>query len=280
MGHLSRRLFLARFTKGSAAIAVLGTVGVACSGDNGSTTTTTASVTSTTTTAGDTPTFTTSVPASTSEAPATTEPAAGAPGVTLERVKLGSVSAYVLVRNGEAAVVDTGTPGNAGQIEAALTSLGLGWGDVGHVVLTHRHNDHIGSLPDVMAAAPGATGYAGAGDIPDIDAPRTLIAVGDGDRVFDLEVYETPGHTPGSISLLDPVGGILVVGDAMNGGDALGGEAGTVAGANPRFSQDLGAAEGSIRKLAGLDFEAIYFGHGEPVESGAGAAVRSFADSI
>jgi glyoxylase-like metal-dependent hydrolase (beta-lactamase superfamily II) len=276
MSHLSRRLFLARFTKGTAAIAVLGTVGAACSGDDDpAVTTTTAAPVTTTTTAPADPTSTTAAPVETTEAPAMARAA-----VSLERVKLGSVSAYVLVRNGEAAVVDTGTPGSADEIETALASLGLGWDDVGHVVLTHRHNDHVGSLPDVLAAAPDAAGYAGAGDIPAIEAPRALVAVGDGDRVFDLDVYETPGHTPGSISVLDPVGGILVVGDAMNGGDALGGEPGTVAGINPRFTEDIAAADDSIRKLAGLDFEAIYFGHGEPVEAGAGAAVRSFAASL
>jgi glyoxylase-like metal-dependent hydrolase (beta-lactamase superfamily II) len=141
------------------------------------------------------------------------------------------------------------------------------------VILTHLHSDHIGSVGDVMRAAPDAAGYAGAADIPGIDAPRTLTAVGDGDRVFELEIIETPGHTPGSISVLDPVARILVAGDAMNGGDAPG----TVSGANPRFSSDMEAANASVGKLAGFTFDSVYFGHGEPVDSGADALVRQLA---
>ena len=91
------------------------------------------------------------------------------------RVDLGFVSAYVLARGGEAAVVDTGVPGNEGAILEALEAAGLGWSDVGHVILTHRHQDHVGSAPAVLDAAPGAAAYAGAADIPAIDVPRALV---------------------------------------------------------------------------------------------------------
>jgi glyoxylase-like metal-dependent hydrolase (beta-lactamase superfamily II) len=275
----NRRTFLGTFTKGSAAIAVFGSAIAACSDDPS------------TGRFGDPLPEDTSPPETT---PATTAPPANgaantsttAPAptdlepVTLERVSLGFVSAYVLARGGEAAIVDTGVGGSEGQIEAGLAALGLGWDAVGHVILTHLHGDHIGSISEVMAAAADATGYAGEADIPGIPAPRPLTPVGDGDSVFDLQIISTPGHTPGHISVLDPVGGILVVGDAMNGGDAVGGEAGTVAGANPQFTTDLVAADDSIRKLAAFGFEAIYFGHGEPVLGGAGDLVAAFAAEL
>ena len=50
---------------------------------------------------------------------------AGAPAWT--RVNLGFVSAYILVRGGEAAIVDTGVAGSARAIEAALGAVGLDW---------------------------------------------------------------------------------------------------------------------------------------------------------
>ena len=63
---------------------------------------------------------------------------------------------------------------------------------------------------------PGRDGYAGAEDIAGITVPRALTPVQDGDMVFDLQVITAPGHTAGSIAVLDPAaGGILVVGDAM-----------------------------------------------------------------
>ena len=274
---LNRRNFLGTLAKGSAAVAVFGGALVACSDDSdtGQVGDSLPEDSSTTGAA----TETTAPP----QAESSSTTAAAAPGltaVTLERVSLGFVSAYVLARNGEAAIVDTGVAGSAGQIEAGLAALGLGWDSVGHVILTHLHGDHIGSIGDVMAAAPEATGYAGAADIPSIGSPRPLTAVGDGDTVFDLQIISTPGHTPGHISVLDPVGGFLVVGDAMNGGDAVGRDAGTVAGANPQFTPDLIMADDSIRKLATHRFDAIYFGHGEPVVGAASQLVKVFADSL
>lgn len=70
-------------------------------------------------------------------------------------------------------------------IEEILTSLGIGWGDVGPVVLTHQHGDHIGSAPTVARAAPDATFYGGAADVPAIDISRRVVALEDGDLDFE-----------------------------------------------------------------------------------------------
>ena len=66
-----------------------------------------------------------------------------------------------------------------------------------------------------MNAAPEAVGYAGELDIPRINSPRPLIAVGTGDRVFGLDIISTPGHTPGHICVFDPVDRALITGDAV-----------------------------------------------------------------
>ena len=122
--------------------------------------------------------------------------------------------------------------------------------------------------------AADATAFAGAGDLAAITAPRPLVAVGDGDRVFDLEIIETPGHTPGHISVLSNDASLLIAGDALNG------ENGAVIGANPQFSSDMTVANLSVRKLAGYRFDTVVFGHGEPVESNADAMVAQLADSL
>ena len=70
--------------------------------------------------------------------------------MTWERVNLDFVSAYILVRAGEAAVVDTGVEGSADAIDAALAGIGLDWSAVGHLVLTHHHADHVGSAAPIM----------------------------------------------------------------------------------------------------------------------------------
>ena len=191
-----------------------------------------------------------------------------------QRVDLGFVSAYFLYRNGEAALVDTGVSNSESAIEAALTEIGLGWGDVGHVIITHKHPDHQGSLQSVLSLAPNARWYAGGGDMDAINANTDGFIVADGEVVFDLRIIETPGHTPGHISVLDPAAGILVAGDALNGAN------GGVVGANPDFSEDMRMANASIERLSDFDYEVVLFGHGEPVLEGGSSAVAELAATL
>lgn len=238
---LNRRAFLADLGKAGLAIAVIGTVG--CASDDE--------------TAGGSP-------GPTSESPATSG--------GWRRVDLGFVSAYVLVRAGETAIVDTGTSGSADNIESSLADAGVGWDAVGHVILTHKHPDHVGSLEEVLTRAPDAAAYAGEADIPAITSPREITAVADGESIFDLQVIATPGHTPGHISVLDASASVLVAGDAIVGeGDGVGGP-------NAQFSEDLSVARASATKLGALDFDTVLFGHGEPVVGGASAAVAELND--
>lgn len=183
------------------------------------------------------------------------------------RVKLGHVSAFIYVRHGEAAIVDTGDPGSADEIGYALDLVGLEWSAVSHLILTHRHTDHIGSAADVIAAT-GATAYAGAEDLHTIEKVAPVQIVADGDRVFDLEIITTPGHTPGSISVFDRAGGVLAA------GDALGTEAGRPVMPSVRDPSNLDVARASVARLGALTFETLLVGHGEPIESGASNMVE------
>ena len=107
----------------------------------------------------------------------TASPSTAAGGVTWQRANLGFVSAYVLVRAGEAAIVDTGTAGSEGRIGEALVAAGVDWPQVGHVILTHKHGDHAGSIAGVLQEATDAAVYAGQADIPNIDAPKPIAAL-------------------------------------------------------------------------------------------------------
>ena len=169
-----------------------------------------------------------------------------------------------------------GNPGSADSIEQALAGLGLGWSNLGHVILTHSHPDHVGSIAAVMDAAPDAAGYVGEGDAGAVTAPRALTTLNGGERIFDLDVLSTPGHTPGSISVFDPAGMVLVAGDALQGGS----EPGSIIGANPRFSSDLALADASVIALASLQPATIMPGHGAPVTQDAAQKLAALAASL
>lgn len=207
---------------------------------------------------------------------ATTTSGPSATGHDWHRVNLGFVSAYILYRSGEAAIVDTGVEGSAGAIESGLTEVGLGWGDVGTLIVTHLHPDHQGSVPDVIESTTEALPwFAGGADLEQITAPTPGQAVGDGDTVFNgLQIIESPGHTAGHICVLDAASGILVAGDALNG------EGGSVVGPNPGFSDDIELANASVAKLAEFDYEVVLFGHGEPVLEGGSTAVADLAANL
>ncbi|NNC80839.1 MAG: MBL fold metallo-hydrolase, partial [Acidimicrobiales bacterium] len=208
----TRRRFLGDFGKGSLAIAVMTpAVVAACSSDtvdSGSATTAPSSSTTTEPTS----TTTTTAAEETTDAPAAVDAEAGA--LRWARADLGFVSAFVLARGNKAAIVDTGVPGSADAIGRSLADLGLTYNDVDHVVLTHHHGDHAGSIAEVMERSVNATVYAGESDLDDITFDTITGLVG-GEDVFGLEALATPGHTAGHMAVIDHTVGLLVAGDAI-----------------------------------------------------------------
>jgi glyoxylase-like metal-dependent hydrolase (beta-lactamase superfamily II) len=194
--------------------------------------------------------------------------------VNVKRVITDFVNAYVLIRGKAVAIVDTGLPNNGEKFGQVIKTAGLGWDAVGHVILTHYHPDHVGSMGEVLTAAPKAMVYAGTADIPQIQSPRKIKAIGDGDDVFGLQISATPGHTPGHVCVYDPVGSLMVLGDAMVNIDSK------LSGPNPQYTADMDQAHQSIKKLAALTFDKAFFGHGEPIEQGASAAVADIAGTL
>ncbi len=265
---IGRRAAIKEMGRAGLAVVVFGVT--ACSDSSGTVSTVTAP--GVTTTVASIETSTTGATDPTTSTSSTTATTASGPATGFQRVDLGFVSAYILYRGGEAALVDTGVEGSGDDIEAALGQVGLTWDAVGHVILTHKHPDHAGSIDDVLGRAPGADVYAGAPDIPSIVSATLPQPVADGDTVFDLQVIETPGHTPGHVSVLDAAAGILVTGDALNGGE------GGVAGPEPAFTENMTVALDSVRKLAGYTYEVALFGHGAPLLEGASTAVAALAE--
>lgn len=127
------------------------------------------------------------------------------PGIRITKVSVGPMdnNAYLLVcrATGAAVLIDA-----ANDPDRLLSEIGLrtGEGGLSGVVTTHRHTDHWQGL-EVVAAATGASIYAGAADAQELPVPVD-VRLEHGDTVHfgecELEVIALRGHTPGSVALL------------------------------------------------------------------------------
>lgn len=205
-------------------------------------------------------------------------------------IRLGFVNLHLVVVDDGVVLVDTGLPGRAAKVEAALQEVRKKVGEVHTILLTHRHPDHVGSAAELQRRS-GARVVAHRADAPVITGEQPLPTkgfmkvvsiftkppepvpvddrlLGDGPTsVVGFSAVHTPGHTPGHVSyLLDRDGGVLFAGDAASGGRK--------AGRTPRmFNEDDATATSSLTRLAGLEFDVAVFGHGRAVT---GRAVEQF----
>ena len=192
----------------------------------------------------------------------------------IRRVPLGQngfTTSYIVVRHGEAAIVDTGVSGSGQRIGEALQAAGLAWNAVHNVIVTHHHPDHAGSVGEVLGQATSATVWAGAADIPSIRSPREIKPAEDGAEIFGLRVIATPGHTLGHVSVYDEAASTFISGDALTN------VGGSLAGSAPQYTADQAKAAESVQKIARLGFERAFFMHGDPIEKGAAAQINKLA---
>ena len=83
---------------------------------------------------------------------------------------------YLVVHNGRAAFIDTGTNHAVPRLLAALDALGLPRGAVDYVIPTHVHLDHAGGAGLLMRELPGATMLVHPRGAPHMIDPGALVA--------------------------------------------------------------------------------------------------------
>ena len=102
----------------------------------------------------------------------------------------------------------------------ALALRGLTAADIGHVILSHTHIDHIGGLADfpdaevIVHAAERALPkplYFGPDGRMDWPNARYRTLTGTTDICGGLRMIATPGHSPGHMSALVTVGAVVTV---------------------------------------------------------------------
>ena len=162
---------------------------------------------------------------------------------------------FLFIGETHALLVDTGR-GKAGSLKALIDPL---TDKPIILVITHADNDHIGNNAEF-----GVAPRMHPSEMPDyfqkvgdLDAPVAPLWEGEvidiGGRAF--EVVHIPGHTPGSIALLDRENRMLLTGDSITGARPS-----FLCGAQRSFYPFIA----SLEKLLSLQgaFDTIYAAHG------------------
>jgi glyoxylase-like metal-dependent hydrolase (beta-lactamase superfamily II) len=196
-------------------------------------------------------------------------------------------------------LVDCGYEGSLPVIAEQLEKYNLSVADLTGIILSHDDIDHVGGLYELMQAHPALkihaseieASYLSGGQkslrlqqaedlmatLPDEHKPwalefqNSLRAIKRlpvdvtlaWDEVYSesLRIINTPGHTPGHISLYLPESKTLIANDAV-----VIEEDGSLKLANPSFALDLKQAVESVQKLAQLDIARMVCYHGGVVE--------------
>ena len=178
---------------------------------------------------------------------------------------------YLVIGENQVAFIDTAY-GKDLEVEAQIELWGSqGMGEVGGIVLTHRHPDHIGGAGRLQKVTGGTIISSDVEEGPinlaakDFQVGR---AVDDGDTLglggATLEFIHTPGHTMGSICVYYREEGILFTGDTILGSGS------TVV--SPDHG-DMGSYIQSLGKLLEYEARLIAPGHG-PVINQPQAKIR------
>jgi glyoxylase-like metal-dependent hydrolase (beta-lactamase superfamily II) len=132
-------------------------------------------------------------------------------------------------------------------------------GDVARVVLTHRHRDHMGGVPDVRRLYPRVPVSKLVVNDPDLPVPMEPVAEGAVIRAegVTLHALHTPGHASDHLCFYLEEERALFSGDLILGGST------TVI---PPDDGDLRLYLKSLRRLLDLDVARIYPGHGPVLE--------------
>ena len=203
---------------------------------------------------------------------------------------------YLLINGKELTIIDTGTSGNAQKTVEYIQKIGHQPTDVKTIILTHCHMDHMGSVKELkdLTSAKVAVHMEDAdyvsGKKP-LPKPKNVlfravssfvkpepvqvdVILKEGDKIAGLTVIHTPGHTPGSIMLLNEEKRVLFAGDTLRY------DVKKVSGAPENFSVDPNQVRESIAKASKINFDIMLPGHGETLKPNASEQIKKFNENL
>ncbi len=194
-----------------------------------------------------------------------------------------------LVLDNRLILVDTSAEGDAKTILKYMDKVKVKPRDLATIFITHVHPDHVGGLASIKKDSPAKVVsstieadfiskkriYDGPPGAQSQRHPGTHVdvALEDGQAYDGLKGIFTPGHTRGSISLLDESRSLLFAGDAANNEKGLG-------PMDDQYNVDPRQHRQSIKKLATFHFENAIFGHGTPIKGGASKQFQDLAQRL
>ncbi len=203
---------------------------------------------------------------------------------------LDTYSNTFLLADNRLILIDTSSELDAKKLLASFERAKIKPKDLTSIVITHVHPDHVSGLARVKREAAGAKVVSSKIEAEYISKKRTYdgppgaqyqrqpptpvdVALEDGQTHDGLKVLFTPGHTRGSISLLDDARSLLIAGDAASNERGLG-------PMDDQYNVDPRLHRESIKKLANFRFDNAVFGHGQPIIGGASSQFVALAKRL
>lgn len=216
----------------------------------------------------------------------------------IHMLALGIDNCYLLEGEDACVLIDGGAPNQIRSFDERMAALGIAPSKVALIVLTHAHWDHIGSaralvertgarlalhareraiveqglksMPPAVTPWGRAFGALLNAALPFIAIEPARVDLAIGDEGLSLEPYgvpgrvvHTPGHSPGSVSI------VLETGEAFVGDMAMNGLPLTRRPDLPIFAEDIEEVRRSWRKLLELGVTTAFPAHGRPFAASA-----------
>ncbi|MGP7818073.1 MBL fold metallo-hydrolase [Niallia sp. 01092] len=198
------------------------------------------------------------------------------------------VNCYLVEEEKELTLIDAALPFSYKKILKTAENLKK---PITKIVLTHAHDDHVGSLDALKEHLPNAKVYISErdarilngdysidkeeepyplkGGLPKNVKTKPDVLLKDGDRIGSLTCIKMPGHTPGSMAFLDSRDNSLIAGDAFQtkGGFAISGQRKLLFPFPAMATWNKEEAVNSAKKIMPLNITLLAVGHGELLEN-------------